>query len=98
MQAVDFDGRSAAELRSRIERALIANGNVKRVKAIEMKNFSDLPIAAQEREAYASEAYAAAMEAEAKAEAALDEIKAARAHVRLTIDIWRALGASHRIV
>ena len=98
MQAVDFDGRSAGELRSRIERALIANANVKRVKAIEMKNFSDLAIAAQEREAYASEAYAAAMEVEAKAEAALKEIKAARTHARLTIDIWRILEASHRIV
>jgi len=65
MQAVDFDGRSAAELRSCIERALVANGNVKRVKAIEMKNFSDLPIAAQEREAYASDAYLAAMKEEA---------------------------------
>ncbi len=98
MQAIDFDGRSAAELRACIERALIAEGNVKRVKAREMKNFSDLPLAAQEREAYASDAYAAALAEEARAAAALEEVKAARAHARLTIDIWRTLEASHRIV
>ncbi len=63
-----------------------------------MQKVSDLPITAQEREAYASEAYAAAMEEEARAAAALDEVKAARAHARLTVDIWRRLEASHRIV
>ncbi len=98
MSAIDFDARSVAELRACTERALIAEGNLKRVKAIQMKNFSDLPIGAQEREAYASEAYAAAMAEQASAAAALEEVKAARAHARLTIDIWRTLEASHRIV
>jgi hypothetical protein len=98
MQAIDFDGRSTAELRACMERALIAEGNLKRVKAQVMKTFSNLPVTAQEREAYASEAYAAAMEEEAKAAAALEQIKAARAHARLTIDIWRALEASHRVI
>ena len=54
-----------------MERALIAEGNLMHVKAQVMKTFSELPITAQEREAYASEAYAAAMEEEAKAAAAL---------------------------
>jgi hypothetical protein len=98
MQAIDFDGRSAAELRACMERASIAEGNLKRVKALEMKKVSDLAVTAQEREAYASEAYALAMEEEARAAAALEEVKAARAHARLTIDIWRTLEASHRIV
>ncbi len=96
MLAIEFDGRSASELRTRTERALIAEGNLKRVKAQMMKTFSGLPITAQEREAYASEA--SAMEEEAKAAAALEEIKAARAHARLTIDVWRTLEASHRVV
>jgi hypothetical protein len=98
MRAVDFDGRSAAALRACMERARIAEGNLKRVKAQVMKAFSELPVTAQEREAYASESYATALEEEAKAAAALEEIKAARAHARLTIDIWRALEASHRVV
>jgi hypothetical protein len=98
MQAVDFDGRSSGGLRACMQRALIAQGYLKRVKAQVMKTFGDLPVTAQEREAYASEAYAAAMEEEAKAAAALEEIKAARAHARLTIDIWRTLEASHRVV
>jgi nucleoid-associated protein YgaU len=98
MNAINFDGKSAAELRARIERALIAEGKVRRVKALAMKAVSDLPIAAQEREAYASEAYAEAVAEEASAAAALEELKAARAHARLTIDIWRTLEASHRVV
>ena len=32
MQAVDFDGRSAAGLRACMERALVAEGNLKRAK------------------------------------------------------------------
>jgi hypothetical protein len=44
------------------------------------------------------ESYATAVEEEAKAAAALEEIKAARAHAGLTIDIWRRLEASRRVV
>ena len=98
MQAIDFDGRSAGELCGCMERTLIAGGNLKRVMAQVMKTFSGLPAAAQERQAYASDAHAAAMEEEAKAAAALEEIKAARAHARLTIEIWRILDASYRAV
>lgn len=98
MQAIGFDGKSAAELRVCMERAAIAEGNLKRVKALEMKKHGNLPITAQEREAYASEACAVAMEEAARAAAALKEVKAARAHARLTIDIWRTLEASHRFV
>ncbi len=98
MQAIEFDGNSAAELRVCMERALLAEGNLKRVKALEMKKVSELSLTAQEREAYASEAYAAAMAEEARAAAALEEVKAARAHARLTIEIWRTLEASHRVV
>lgn len=98
MQAIDFDGESVGALRACTERALLAEGRLKRVKAQVMKSFADLAVTAQEREAYASDTYAAALEEEAKAAAALEEIKAARAHARLTIDIWRTLEASHRIV
>ena len=49
-----------------------------------MKTFSAPPVTAQEREAYASETYAAAMEDKAKASAALDaSIKTAVERVRL---------------
>jgi hypothetical protein len=75
MQAIAFDGHSSAELRACLERALIAEGKLKRFKAQVMKTFSDPPVTAQEGEAYASEAYAAAMDEEAKAAAALEEIK-----------------------
>ena len=55
MRAIAFDGRSSAELRVCMERALIAEGNLKRVKAQVLKTFSGLPVTAQKREAYASE-------------------------------------------
>lgn len=49
--AIAFDGRSSPGLRACLERALIAEGNLKRVKAQVMKTVSDLPVTAQEREA-----------------------------------------------
>jgi hypothetical protein len=98
LSAIEFDGASAGELRTCIERALIAEGNLKRVKAMEMRKHDHLPLGAQEREAYASEAYEAAMIEEARAAAALEYIKAARAHARLTIEIWRSMESLHRAV
>ncbi len=98
LSSIEFDGKSAAELRVRMEHALVAEGNLKRAKALEMKKFDQLPIAAQEREAYASEAYAVAVIEQARAAAALEELKAARAHARLTIEIWRTLETSHRAI
>jgi hypothetical protein len=98
LSAIEFDGASAGELRACTERALIAEGNLKRVKALEMKKYDHLPLSAQEREAYASEAYEAAMVEEAKATASLEQIKAARAHARLTIEIWRVIESSYRAV
>jgi hypothetical protein len=98
LSAIEFDATSAIELRNCVERALVAEGNLKRVKALEMRKYDHLPLSAQEREAYASEAYEAAMIEEAKATAALEQLKAARSHARLTIEIWRTLENSHRAV
>jgi hypothetical protein len=44
--------RLTLQLPCRLERALITDGNLKRVKAQVMKTFNDLPVTAQEREAY----------------------------------------------
>jgi len=98
MAAVDFDRTSCATLASRVEASILADGQLKRVKAVEMRKHDQLPLAAQEREAHASKAYRDAVANYAKAMAALEDIKAARAHARLTIDIWKALEASHRSI
>lgn len=98
MRAIEFDGTSAAALGACIQRAALAEGQLKRVKALEMKKVDHLPLAAQEREAYASGAYEAAMIEDAQATAALEELKAARAHARLTVEIWRTFESSHRAI
>lgn len=96
--AIRFDGHSAASLAAAIEAAMMASARLKHVKATQMKRHLHLPLAAQEREAYASEAFLEASLAEAKAAATLEELKAARAHARLCIDIWKAIEQSHRAV
>ena len=98
MAAIDFDRTSGATLASCIETSILAEGQLKRIKALEMRKHDRLPLAAQEREAHASKAYRNAVANYAKAMADLEDIKAARAHARLTIDIWKTLEASHRSV
>jgi hypothetical protein len=98
MEAIDFDRLSAERLRACVERAMLAEGGLKRSKALEMQKHVHLPLGAQEREAYASDTFALALAEEAAAAAELEEVKARRSHARLTIDIWRVLETSYRSV
>jgi hypothetical protein len=96
--ALKFDSSSIDELSACVARSLRAEGAVKRVKALEMQKVAHLPLAAQEREAFASDAWHEAMLEEAAAAAALEQVKAARAHARLTIEIWRSMEGSYRTI
>jgi TfoX/Sxy family transcriptional regulator of competence genes len=98
MEAVRYDGQSALSMGAAVERAMLASAKLKRVKAQQMSRHPDLALSAQEREAYASKAYHLAAVEEAKAVAALEELKASRAHARLCIEIWKTVEASHRVI
>ncbi len=69
---------------------------LKHVKALEMKRHNEKPIGAQEREAIASNAYLAALEADANAAANLAFHKARIDAAKMTIEIWRTESATER--
>ena len=72
--------------------ALIAEGSLRRVKAQVMKTFGELPMTAQESEAYASEFLRHRCGGRGEgSRPRLKRSRQARAHARLTIDIWRRL-------
>lgn len=65
-------------------------------KALEMKRHNGLALAAQEREANASEAYKQAIDEDASASSALIALKASIDAAKITIDIWRTESATER--
>lgn len=69
---------------------------LKHIKGLEMKKHNEKPLAAQEREAYASPAYLKALEDDALRAAELVAIKAQLEAARITIDIWRTESATER--
>lgn len=73
-----------------------AENMLRAIKSIEMKRFNQLPVAGQEREAYASAAYKEAIEQDAIASAALISLKASIEAARTTIDVWRTESATER--
>jgi hypothetical protein len=77
-------------------RARKAEAMLRAVKSLEMKRFNQLPIAGQEREAYASEAYKAAIDEDASASAALISLRASIDAAKITVDIYRTEKATER--
>jgi hypothetical protein len=69
---------------------------VERVKAIQMKRFSELPVSAQEREARATDAMQAAYEAEAKAAGQYEYLRACKDAAIARVEAWRSLQATQR--
>lgn len=73
-----------------------AESMLKYTKALLMKRFNQLPVSAQEREAYASDEFKAAIEVDAKAAADLALLKARLDAAKAAIDIWRTESATER--
>ena len=69
---------------------------LKHVKALAMAQNKDLPVGAQEREAYASEQYAAAIEVAAKAAGEFERIRALKEAAALKIEVWRTMSSNYR--
>jgi hypothetical protein len=83
-------------LQSAVYEARKAESMLKHVKAIEMKRFNQLAVSGQEREAYASEAFKSAIEADAKASADLVVLRARLDAAKTAIDVWRTESATER--
>jgi len=69
---------------------------VKHTKALAMKMHSELPVSAQEREAYASDEYKKAIERDAIAAGEYEKLRALREAAALKIESWRSEQANFR--
>jgi uncharacterized protein (DUF305 family) len=80
------------------EALILAERMVERVKALQMKRFSDLSVSAQEREARASEPMQAAWAAEAKAAGHYEYIRACKDAAVARLEAWRTLQSNARAI
>lgn len=95
-QALDWLRDNAAALGEAKRQAVLTEKMGKHIKALEMKKHSELGVSAQEREAYASEAYQRALYAEAKAAGEFEAMRALREAAALKIEAWRSEQANFR--
>lgn len=95
-RALHWLSQNAALLGEAKRQAVLTEGMVKHVKALEMKKHSELPVSAQEREAMASDRYQQALYAEALAAGELEKLRSLREAAAATVEFWRSEQASLR--
>lgn len=87
---------SAAEIGRAVEQAIKAERMLKHIKALEMKKRNEQALGAQEREAYASDAYKEALLEEAVSAGELAKVRALRDAAESVIRIWQSENANMR--
>jgi hypothetical protein len=88
--------RKASEIGEARADMIRSSGMIKHVKALVMKKHNQLPVSAQEREAYASEEYLKALDAEAYAAGYYEIMKAKREAAAQTIGAWQTASKNYR--
>jgi hypothetical protein len=83
-------------LHGAVYRARKAESMLKHIKSLEMKRFNQLAVSGQEREAYASDAYKAALEEDAQAAAELTVLRSKIDAAKTVVDVWRTESATER--
>lgn len=73
-----------------------AEAMLRHVKALVMKACGESAVSAQEREAYASDEYKAAIDALFEATRTAEKMKASREAARIRVDLWRSYNANLR--
>ena len=74
-----------------------AEAMLRHIKALAMKASDEKTAAGQEREAYASKAYADAIDEVFEATAEAERLKAAREAASVSVDFWRSVNANKRV-
>ena len=87
---------SAAEIGRAVENAIRSERMLKHIKALEMKKRNENALGAQEREAYASDAYKVALLEEAVSAGELAKVRALRDAAESVIRIWQSENANMR--
>lgn len=95
-KAVDYLINSAAEYAAARADQQRADNMLRVVKSFAMKASSETSVAAQEREAYASEAYATALAELFEATKEAEKLRALREAAMAKIEFWRSWNATHR--
>lgn len=95
-KALDWLRDSAGDIGEAKALAVKTEKMVKHIKALVMKQHADLGIGAQEREAYASDIYCNAIDAEASAAGKYEKMKALREAAAMKIEAWRTASSNYR--
>lgn len=95
-KALDWLRDNAAEIGNAKANAVRTERMTKHVKALEMKRFNEMSVSAQEREAYAGQAYVDALEKEAVAAGEYERLRGLREAAALKIEAWRSASANYR--
>jgi hypothetical protein len=95
-EAVDFLKRNAIDMGNARRRLIFAERRRSHVEALKMKEFNHLPVAAQTREARASQAYLECLEEEAIAAGEFEKLKALREAASALIEVYRTESANYR--
>ena len=95
-KALDWLVGNARHLGELKRNAVLSESMTKRVKAIEMARSEAKTVAEKERDALASEAYLAAIQAEAEAAGAYEEARALKDAAGARIEVWRSLTSTAR--
>ena len=94
-KALDWLRDSANDVGEAKRRSVLASNMLRHIKALEMKKH-DGSAAAQEREAYASDAYKRALYEDAVAAGEYEKMKALREAAALKIQAWQTESANYR--
>lgn len=95
-KALDWLRDSAKQIGAAKADTIRCSHLLKHTKALMMKQFNDLPVAAQQREAEASDAFRKALEADAIAAGEYETLKSLREAAAMRIEAWRSASANYR--
>ena len=95
-KALDWLRDGAREIGEAKAEMVRASHMLKVTKALVMKMHNDKPISAQEREAYISNEYMAALERDARAAGEYERLRALREAASMRIESWRTESSNYR--
>lgn len=95
-KALDWLRDSANDIGEAKRRTVKADHMLKHVRALAMKQHPGLPVSAQEREAFASDQYMAALDEASATAGEFEKLKSLREAAALKIEVWRSMGANFR--
>ena len=96
IRCAEFIQTNATQLAQSKATRVYLEESLRSVKSIQMKKHAELPVSAQEREAYASDEYRTALAGLQAAVEAEEGLRWMMVAARAKIEIWRSMEASGR--